>query len=130
MEALWDFFIFVFFTIDHSVVRADPGTAVLAVAAVYGAIEGQDQARRARKQEEEAKKAAKAREAELAAEAAAKEAAKKKAETAGQRAGFGAGAPGGAPTRSTFTAAAQAGTGFSNTSGSEDNISRGTLFGN
>ena len=128
MEALWDFFIFVFFTIDHSVVRADPGTAVLAVAAVYGAIEGQDQARRARKQEEEAKKAAKAREAELAAEAAAKEAARKKAETAGQRAGFGAGA-GTAPTRSSFTAAAQAGTGFSNVA-SEDNISRGTLFGN
>ena len=100
---------------------------ITAATAVYGAAEGQDAARRSRKAEADAKKEKKAREAELAAEAAAKEAAKKKAETAGQRAGFGAGA---APTRALFTSAAQAGTGFGNSGAAEDNISRGTLFGN
>ena len=102
---------------------------ITAAATIYGAAEGQDAARRSRKAEEDAKKEKKAREAELAAEAAAKEAAKKKAETAGQRAGFGASSSA-APTRASFTSAAQAGTGFGNSGAAEDNISRGTLFGN
>ena len=94
--------------------------AITAAAAAYGGVEGQDQARRAKNAEREAKAAAKKREEELAAEAAAKEAAKKKAESAGSRAGFGAG---GTPSRAMFTAS-----GFNNVA--EDNIRRGTLFGN
>lgn len=98
-------------------------SVIMAGAAVYSSAQAQDSARRANKDRENAKKAVKAREAELAAEAAAKEATRKKAETAGQRAGFGAGGAGTAPTRATFT-------GMGNSASSEDNISRGTLFGN
>lgn len=102
-------------------------TVILAAAATYGAISGQDQARRANKEKADAKKVVKAREAELAAEAAGKEAAKKKAETAGQRAGFGTSGEG-VSFRSAFTSSAAGGTGFKNVA--EDNIRRGTLFGN
>jgi len=101
-------------------------TIILAAAATYGAVSSQDQARRANKDKENVKKQTKAREAELAAESAATEAAKKKAETAGQRAGFSSGS--GVSFRSTFTSSAAGGTGFKNVA--EDNIRRGTLFGN
>lgn len=105
--------------------------AVSAAGAIVGGASAQDQARRANKERENAKKAVKAREAELAAEAAAKEVARKKAESAGQRAGFGAGAGAGAvPTRASFVSSAQAGTTGMGNAPSEDNISRGTLFGN
>lgn len=126
MDSIWDFLVRLFFTTDTSVLRADPGTIILAGTALYGAIEGQDQARRANKARKEADEDKKARERELADEAAAKEAARKKAESAGTRAGFGGGDSG---TRASFTSAAQAGaTGFNNVA--EDNISKGTLFGN
>ena len=120
---LWGTLLYVLFGPEAGVIRADPITASLVVSAAvgaYGAVEGQDQARRAKNAERDAKEATKKREQELAAEAAAKEAAKKKAESAGSRAGFGAG---GTPSRAMFTAS-----GFNNVA--EDNIRRGTLFGN
>ena len=102
-------------------------TAIITAAtAVYGAIEGQDQARRANKERDKANKEKKAREDQLAAEASAKEAAKKKAETAGQRAGFGAGGAA-AMSRSAFVGGGN--TGFGGAV-KEDNIGRGSLFGN
>lgn len=108
-----------------------PTAIIMAATAVYGAIEGQDQGRRANKERDKANAEKKAREDQLAAEAAAKEAAKKKAETAGQRAGFGdtTGAGGGvsALSRSSFIGGGNTGFGAGV---KEDNLGRGSLFGN
>jgi len=91
--------------------------AISAISAIAGLAQGQDSARRAGKAASDANREKKARERQLAEEAAAKEAARKKAESAGTRAGFGEGG---------MLGGRAAMLGF----GGEDNLSRGTLFGN
>lgn len=105
--------------------------AVSAATAVYGAVEGQDQARRANREKEQAKKAVQTREAQLADEARAKAAAAKLAESAGSRAGTGA--SGGGASSFFSSGGVNFLTGFRNKASafsSEDNIGRGALFGN
>lgn len=108
-------------------------TAIItAAAALYGGISAQDQARRANNIAAANKKATKDREDQLAAEAAAKALAAKKAETSGQRAGFGTGAGVGgtsAFSRASFIGSSASNTGFGGAV-KEDNLGRGSLFGN
>lgn len=97
--------------------------AVTAASALFGGYTAYEGSRRAGEESDAQKKLVAQREKELADEAAAKTAAEAKAATSGRRAG----AQG--SLRSSFTASAAAGgTGFNNVA--EDNIRRGTLFGN
>lgn len=103
--------------------------AVGAATGLFAAGTGYKSSVQAAKARDEEKKKVKAREAELAAESAARTAATEKAKTAGQRAGFGGGVP-------SFRNNLIGGTGFG-AAGSggggamrEDNIGRGSLFGN
>ena len=128
LESAWHMRQFIFSAPDPSALRADPITVITAATAVYGAVSAQDQARRANNAADAAKADKKKREDQLAAEAAAAELAKKKAETAGQRAGFGDTSTS-ALSRSSFIGGGGSSTGMG-AGVKEDNLGRGSLFGN
>ena len=107
-------------------------SSIMAASGIGNLVMGGSSYLSARKQRKKEERAAKDRESQLREEAAARAAAAEKAATAGRRVGFSSFggapasyAPGGSSSRGAFT---QSGTGFRNVA--EDNVGKGTLFGN
>ena len=127
MEAIWNAILFVFSTPDPSVFQADPvsvATLIVTTVASSYAVNRQMHGERVAERERNDQRAdVQRREDQLTNEAKAKASATERMKTAGQRAGQGYG-------QNFFSSANSLGFMRAPARPSEDNIGRGTLFGN